>query len=346
MNHITLVIALLSPTLLADCATAAPFDPVQVLVNKDFESGDLVESASDFLPVGRWATGDAGVNELKATQDRARSGKWSMKHGPIGWGMGDDKQVNTDDDDDGVVVVFNACGDYVSRGARRVAFAGHADVSDLDSAHHVHAALLIFGKEMAVLGMANSGLIRGGTEGWQALEVTAKLPEGAQAAVALFIVDGTARRGAPADSAVYYDDVSLIYGPAPGGGDVPGKTRPVLTDNYAAKVRVADTVINTLRPEIFGDNIEWTNNGMGLYFPESDSFDVEAMSALREVGITHLRYPGGSLSDYFMWHDALGTDRKEVPNPFAEPIKGKPEVPAFGPEEFRDSARQWACGRR
>ena len=25
---------------------------------------------------------------------------------------------------------------------------------------------------------------------------------------------------------------------------------------------------------------------------------------------------------------------KEVPNPFAEPVKGKPELPTFGPEEF------------
>ncbi len=334
MNRIALVLALLSATLLAACATAAPFDPVQVLVNTDFESGDVVEPASDFLPVGRWATGDAGVNELMPTRERARSGKWSMKHGPIGWGTGDDKQVDTDDDDDGVAAVFSACGDYVSHGARRVTFAGHADVSGLDPAHHVHAALLILGKDMAVVGLVNSGRIRGGTEGWQALEATAVLPESTQAAVALFIVDGTARRGAPANSAIYYDDVSLIYGPAPGADDAPAEPRAVLTDDYAAKVRITDTVINTLRPEIFGDNIEWTNNGMGLYFPEGDRFDAEAVSALREAGITHLRYPGGTLSDYFMWHDAVGPDRKEVPNPFAEPVKGKPEYPAFGPEEF------------
>ncbi len=195
MNRLALVLALLSATLLAAYATAAPFDPVQVLVNTDFESGDLVEPASNFLPVGRWATGDAGVNKLMPTQERARSGEWSMKHGPIGWGTGDDKQVDTDDDDDGVAAVFNACGDYVSRGARRVTFAGHADVSELDPAHHVHAAVLIFGKDMAVVGMANSGRIRGGTEGWQALEATAILPESTQVAVALFIVDGTARRG-------------------------------------------------------------------------------------------------------------------------------------------------------
>lgn len=187
---------------------------------------------------------------------------------------------------------------------------------------------------MAVAGLTNSGQIRGGTAGWQTLEATAVLPEGAQVVVALFVVDGTARRGAPADSAVYYDDVSLTYGPAPSADQAPAKTRAVLTNDYSAKIRVTDTVINTLRPEIFGDNIEWTNNGMGLYLPESDGFDAEVMGVLREAGITHLRYPGGTLSDFFVWHDAIGPNRKKIPNPFAEPVKGKPELPTFGPEEF------------
>ena len=194
MNRCVLFISLVVVTLMTECVATAFFDQVQVLVNTGFESGDLVEPASDFFQAGRWATSDAGVNELKPTRERARSGKWSMKHGPIGWGKGDDKQADTEDDDDAVAAVFSACRDYVTRGARRVTFAGHADVSQLDPAHHVHAALLIFGKDMAVVGSANSGRIRGGTEGWQTLEAAAMLPEGAQVALALFVVDGTARR--------------------------------------------------------------------------------------------------------------------------------------------------------
>jgi alpha-N-arabinofuranosidase len=334
MNRSVLFLVMASAALLSDGVSAAKFDRVQVLANGGFESGDLVERASDFFPVGRWSTSDAGVNELAANKQHARSGQWSMKHGPIGWGQGDDKQVGTDDDDDAVAVVFNKCRDYVSDGARRVTFEGYADVSELDPEYQVHAALLIFGQEMAVVGLANSGQIRGGTEGWQTLKATAVLPDSAQVTVALLVVDGTARRGAPADSAVYYDDVSLTYGPATGTDQTPAKTRAVLTDDYTANVRVTDTVLNTLRPEIFGDNIEWTNNGMGLYFPDKDRFDTEVLALLRDAGITHLRYPGGTLSDFFVWHDAVGQERKEIPNPFAEPVKGKPEFPNFGPEEF------------
>jgi alpha-L-arabinofuranosidase len=47
--------------------------------------------------------------------------------------------------------------------------------------------------------------------------------------------------------------------------------------------------------------------------------------------VTHLRYPGGSLSDYFDWRKAVGDTRQAQPNPFN---KGQVEPSAFGPDEF------------
>ncbi|MEM2990540.1 MAG: alpha-L-arabinofuranosidase C-terminal domain-containing protein [Halobacteria archaeon] len=102
-------------------------------------------------------------------------------------------------------------------------------------------------------------------------------------------------------------------------------------ETFDAKVYITEKVLNTVSPLIFGDNIEWTNNGMGLWLPEEGRFDEELVEELREVGITHLRYPGGTLSDYFDWYKAIGTDRQPITNPFNN---GKKEYPHFGPDEF------------
>lgn len=106
-----------------------------------------------------------------------------------------------------------------------------------------------------------------------------------------------------------------------------------------ATVVVTDQVLNTVSPLLFGDNIEWTNSGMGLWRPNEGQFDADLVGELREVGITHLRYPGGTLSDYFDWRKSVGAERSPIPNPFATP-KGKLEYPAFGVDEFLSLCRE------
>ena len=38
-------------------------------------------------------------------------------------------------------------------------------------------------------------------------------------------------------------------------------------ESYSATVRLSDRVLNTVKPLLFGDNIEWTNDGMGFWLP-------------------------------------------------------------------------------
>ncbi len=109
---------------------------------------------------------------------------------------------------------------------------------------------------------------------------------------------------------------------------------------FSATIRVTEQVLNTVRPLIFGDNIEWTNSGMGLWLPDKKSFDSTLLELLRPAGITHLRYPGGTLSDFFLWHHAVGDPRTPIPNPFSQPEKGEPEYPHFGPHEFMALCRE------
>jgi alpha-N-arabinofuranosidase len=102
-------------------------------------------------------------------------------------------------------------------------------------------------------------------------------------------------------------------------------------ESYRATVRVTDRVLNTVKPLLFGDNIEWTNDGMGFWLPKEKKLDEKLVSEVHAAGVTHLRYPGGTLSDYFDWSKAVGDARQPIPNPFN---KGRPEDPRFGPAEF------------
>lgn len=108
-------------------------------------------------------------------------------------------------------------------------------------------------------------------------------------------------------------------------------------NGISASVKVIDNVLNTVNPLIFGDNIEWVNDGMGVWIPKENRFDDSIIEEFRSLGITHLRYPGGTLSDYFDWYNAIGKDRKPITNPFKNYQR---EYPYFGPGEFIELCRK------
>ncbi|MFB3784992.1 MAG: alpha-L-arabinofuranosidase C-terminal domain-containing protein [bacterium] len=126
---------------------------------------------------------------------------------------------------------------------------------------------------------------------------------------------------------------SSYESPRPAANQIPENLEP-----FSAQVTVRDQVLNTVNPLLFGDNIEWTNDGMGIWLREEKKFDEALVEEIHAAGVTHLRYPGGTLSDYFHWHHAIGPNRQPIPNPFAEP-KGRPDYPYFGPDEFMSLCR-------
>jgi alpha-N-arabinofuranosidase len=107
--------------------------------------------------------------------------------------------------------------------------------------------------------------------------------------------------------------------------------------SYIATVRVTNQVLNTVKPLLFGDNIEWTNDGMGFWLSKERKLDENLIEEVRAAGVTHLRYPGGTLSDYFQWSKSVGDKRQPIPNPFD---KGKLADPRFGPAEFIELCRR------
>ncbi|MBQ7011836.1 MAG: hypothetical protein IJN63_09035 [Clostridia bacterium] len=97
---------------------------------------------------------------------------------------------------------------------------------------------------------------------------------------------------------------------------------------------------STVRREMFGDQLTWRGNGYGIYEPETDSFNEKLARAVRECGVTTLRYPGGIQGDFFRWRETVGEERTPQIDPFSDEYPtltekdGERFYPHFGWDEF------------
>ena len=114
------------------------------------------------------------------------------------------------------------------------------------------------------------------------------------------------------------------------------------TNEEQTKVKVSTYAVNTVKKELFGDNISWRGNGYGVYNAEIGRFNEKLLDAIKNSGVTTLRYPGGIEGDYFIWHETIGEDRKLQIDPFSSqypiyaPADGGKYYPSFGWEEFME----------
>lgn len=56
---------------------------------------------------------------------------------------------------------------------------------------------------------------------------------------------------------------------------------------------------------LFGTNLEWFNNANGI-MPSSGIFNSKLVQLAEDQGITSVRFPGGTFSDYYHWRDGIG----------------------------------------
>src|SRR3989339_1112320 len=93
---------------------------------------------------------------------------------------------------------------------------------------------------------------------------------------------------------------------------------------------------------IFGDWVEWTNAGQGLWDTAQNAPYPELLNELKAVNINLLRYPGGTFSDFFFWQGAVGPVSSRTPqiNPFSTNNSTYviTEMPYFGVDEFSSLA--------
>ena len=111
-----------------------------------------------------------------------------------------------------------------------------------------------------------------------------------------------------------------------------------------AQIVVEPQTAGTISKYLFGANLLWAYNEEGAYDPATDAFYPEFVASLRRLGITSLRYPGGTASDSFDWLRAVGPETERLAN---EPYGMQytrisdiccdldgPDASAVGPEEF------------
>ena len=102
--------------------------------------------------------------------------------------------------------------------------------------------------------------------------------------------------------------------------------------------------LGTISKYLFGANLFWAYGAEGAFNPVSGTFYPGFVSAVRSMGVTILRYPGGTTSDSFDWLRAIGPARQRLPNePYGMQAAGLssscclvhgPVPSAVGPDEF------------
>jgi alpha-L-arabinofuranosidase len=112
----------------------------------------------------------------------------------------------------------------------------------------------------------------------------------------------------------------------------------------STQIVVGPQTVGSVSKYLFGANLLWAYNEEGAFDPTTDAFYPEFVASLRRLGITSLRYPGGTASDNFDWLRAVGPERERLAN---EPYGMQytrisdiccdldgPDASAVGPDEF------------
>lgn len=67
----------------------------------------------------------------------------------------------------------------------------------------------------------------------------------------------------------------------------------------------AGNIIGVVHRELFGANLEWFNNGGGLV-DDTGRLDGDLTRLAKEQGLSIVRFPGGTLSDFYHWKNGTG----------------------------------------
>lgn len=71
----------------------------------------------------------------------------------------------------------------------------------------------------------------------------------------------------------------------------------------------ATAAIGKINPHIFGTNLEWFNDAGGLA-SRSEQLKNTLVDLTKQQGVTVMRFPGGTLADFYHWQDGTGEQKK------------------------------------
>ena len=100
----------------------------------------------------------------------------------------------------------------------------------------------------------------------------------------------------------------------------------------------------TVSPLLFGDQIQWTGLGQDLlqadsFTPSTATLRIDVLDQLHSSGLTILRYPGGTLSDFFHWSASTGAYAgRGLQQSLQNNDTSQLQLPVFGADEFARTA--------
>ncbi len=95
-------------------------------------------------------------------------------------------------------------------------------------------------------------------------------------------------------------------------GSVPPKNLHISADRAGASSSMAicsvDAAVikHSVNKGIFGTNVEWIDCGNGIWNSDKRKPDERYVELAKEQGISLVRFPGGTFSDFYHWTDGIG----------------------------------------
>jgi alpha-N-arabinofuranosidase len=97
-------------------------------------------------------------------------------------------------------------------------------------------------------------------------------------------------------------------------------------------------VIKTFDRKLVGSNIEWFQEGDGIFSTQTGGLIDLDVTAAKDMGVGLIRFPGGTLADYYLWQDGIGPRSKRPIRPNV--LSGGVSANDFGTPELLTFAQR------
>ncbi len=106
-----------------------------------------------------------------------------------------------------------------------------------------------------------------------------------------------------------------------------------------AEIRVdVDAAIRRIPRSLYGTNLEWIQDGNGLWDRQQNAPNPEIVGLTRDLNVSLIRFPGGVFGDFYHWRDGVGPQHSR-PETEHRP-QGAVSRHTFGTDEALEFARR------
>jgi len=139
----------------------------------------------------------------------------------------------------------------------------------------------------------------------------------------------------------WFDDVAFglegVISSAPPSTDVRSESSPAAYGGDATLTVDAGQILRPIPRTLYGTNIEWINDGNGIWDASQNRAKPEIQAAAKALNLSLIRFPGGIFADYYHWRDGIGpAGLRPTRDHYADDGKSRNN---FGTDELMQFAR-------